>query len=178
MDCRAATGAALLGQWNAGREGFGGTMGDLAYALSFIRQQERRADALVDFETRVTPSQPDQGGNPMPTEQDVDLSCVDADIRTGMTLKRAAGKYGLPLSTLRSRLKKAGYATARPGGASDPDADTSAERSRQAPRHRPQKTATANGHSNGSGDLAALATLIETRWASMTIIEKVRRLLT
>jgi len=162
-------------------------MGDLGYALSFIRQQERRADALVDFE-RVTPSQPDtlrvqrppdQGGNLMPTERtDVDLSCVDADIRTGMTLKRAAGKYGLPLSTLRSRLKKAGYATARPGGASDPDdADTGTERSRQAPRHRPQKTATANGHSNGSGDLAALATLIEARWASLPVLEKARRLL-
>jgi transposase len=112
----------------------------------------------------------------METEQrDVDLSCVDADLRTGMFLRAAARKYGLPESTLRIRLKKAGYATSPPrptnGKASDPDAHPRVERPRQKGNGNG-----ANGHSTAT-ELQALEEIINARWQRLALPDRLRILL-
>ena len=58
----------------------------------------------------------DNGGDLVPEQRQIDLSCVDCDIRSGMTLEEASRQYGLPEPELRERLQAAGLATAAPNG--------------------------------------------------------------
>jgi hypothetical protein len=52
----------------------------------------------------------------MPGQREIDLTCVDADIRSGLSLEKASKQYGVPEGELRAKLQAAGLATAPPNG--------------------------------------------------------------
>jgi transposase-like protein len=91
--------------------------------------------------------------------REIDLPAVESDLAAGASVKETARKHGLPESTLRGRLRKAhanGAAAVR------------------TPRTVKQET---NGAAHDD-DLEALAQFLDGQWKRLTLLQRVRCLLT
>jgi hypothetical protein len=99
------------------------------------------------------------GDNPM--TQAIDLPAVKSDLAAGASLKETARKHGVPESTLRGRLRKAHVNGSSPK-----------------PRTVREKTEKANGATRDGEDFEALAEFLDGQWKRLTLLQRIRCLLT